>query len=105
MNSYNSIITGLNEAIQFEEGNLERTKIDRIEITSIPCLHGVEIRDIRRKQNMTQKPLAAVLGVSNKTIEAWESDRNIPTGPAQRLFELMQKDDQLFEKYAILSRK
>lgn len=105
MRAYDSIIKGLNEAVQYEEGKLGKTKVDRVKITSLPHFHGAEIREIRLKQKMTQKTLAAVLGVSNKTVEAWESDKNVPEGPAQRLLELMQKDDNLFEKYSILSKK
>ncbi len=105
MSAYDSIIKGLNEAVQYEEGKIDNAKVDRIEIASLPRFYGIEIRDIRLRQHMTQKTLAAVLGVSNKTVEAWESGKNVPEGPAQRLLELMKKDDKLLEKYAILNKK
>lgn len=54
---------------------------------------------------MTQQLFASALGVSKKTVEAWEADRNIPEGPAQRMLELMEKDENLLEKYAIVNRE
>ena len=34
---------------------------------------------------MTQNLFAQTLGVSVKTVEAWEANKNIPQGPAQRI--------------------
>ena len=38
----------------------------------------------------TQKNFAFVLGVSPKTVEAWESGRNTPQGTAQRFLQLLR---------------
>ncbi len=105
MGVYDSIIKGLNEAIQYEKGELKATKSRRIDIAALPQYHGAKIRAIRLKQNMTQKSLAAVLGVSIKTVEAWEAGKNVPVGPAQRLLDLIDKDDNFLEKYGIMSQK
>lgn len=105
MSAYDSIIKGLNEAVQYKNGELQKVKVDRVVIASLPRFHGGEIKTIRCKQKMTQKTLAAVLSVSIKTVEAWESGKNVPEGPAQRVLELMNKDDKLLERYVILSRK
>jgi len=105
MGVYDSIIKGLNEAIQYEKGVLKATKSRHIYIADLPQYHGTKIREIRMKQNMTQKLLAAVLGVSIKTVEAWESGKNIPEGPAQRLLNLIDKDEKFLEKYDIMSWK
>lgn len=105
MSAFDSIMKGLNEAVVYEEGKLDKVKVDRIEVSELPRFQGAEIRKIRMKQHMTQKTMAVVLGVSNKTVEAWESGKNVPAGPAQRLLELMNKDDELLERYAVLSKK
>ena len=46
---------------------------------------------------MTQATLANYLGVSKKTVEAWETGRTHPTGPAYRLLEILEqgKEDEL----------
>lgn len=105
MNAYKSIIKGLNEAIDYENGKLTEVKVDQINVSQIPRFRGDRIKMIRQKQRMTQRVFSGVLGVSIKTVEAWESGKNIPCGPAQRMLELMDKDDSILEKYAILTRK
>ncbi len=40
-----------------------------------------------------------------KTVEAWEADRNVPSGPVQRLLSLIIKDDQILEKNHIVLMK
>lgn len=57
-----------------------------------------EIRAIRNSLGMTQAVFALFMGVSNKTVEAWESGRNMPDGPARRLLALAQEDPKITEK-------
>jgi putative transcriptional regulator len=52
-----------------------------------------DIKKIRKKMGTTQGFLAKWLGVSKKTVQAWESGRNIPNGPSARLLSLL--DDGL----------
>lgn len=105
MSIYNSIIKGLGEAVQHEKGELKNVKVDRVSIASLPRFSGRQIRLLRERQRMTQQIFANVLGVSKKTVEAWEVGRNTPNGPAQRMLYLMEKDDKLLEKYSIVSMK
>jgi len=44
-------------------------------------------------------------GVSTKTVEAWESGKNIPSGCANRMLELLEHDYNLLEKYSIMARQ
>ena len=88
-----------------EKGELKNVKVDRVRIASLPRFHGQQIKVLREKRNMTQQLFASALGVSKKTVEAWEAGRNVPEGPAQRMLELIEKDEKLFEKYAIVSRE
>ena len=39
---------------------------------------GKVIKELREKKHFTQKQLAEVLGVSDKTISKWETDRGLP---------------------------
>ena len=105
MEAYKSIVKGLNEAIDYENGKLTEVKVDRVHVSQIPSFRGDRIKMIRQKQKMTQQFFSGLLGVSTKTLESWESGRNIPSGPAQRMLELMDKDDRILEKYSIVTRK
>jgi putative transcriptional regulator len=49
-----------------------------------------EIKAIRNKAGMTQAVFANYMGVSKKTVEAWELGRTHPTGPAYRLLDILE---------------
>ena len=51
-----------------------------------------EIKEIRKSVGMTQVLFAKYLGVSLKTVEAWEAGRNQPNGTACRLLAITKKD-------------
>ena len=55
--------------------------------------------------NKHQRLFAEALGVSVKTIEAWESNKNTPSGCASRILELIERDKALLEKHSIIMRK
>ena len=52
-----------------------------------------EIREIRMKAGMTQSVFASYMGVSKKTVEAWECGRTHPTGPVFRLLDILATED------------
>jgi putative transcriptional regulator len=47
-----------------------------------------DIRQIRRRIGLSQAMFAGSLGVSPKTVEAWESGRNKPEGSSRRLLDI-----------------
>ena len=100
---YSSIIKGLNEAINYEKGkSVHGLKRSKISIAPIPKYNSSKIKEIRNKLKLSQSTFANILGVSIKTVEAWESGRNIPQGPAQRILFLIEKDNNLLKKYKII---
>ena len=84
--SSNSILKGLSEALEFASGNNTiKLKTNEIIIPEIPNFNGFVVKKIRKNLKMTQNLFAQTLGVSVKTVEAWEANKNIPQGPAQRI--------------------
>ena len=75
---------GLNQAIDYAEGK-GSAQVITYTIEPVRELDKDQIRQVRMNANMTQKVFADYLGVSIKTVEAWERGRTHPTGPAYRL--------------------
>ncbi|WP_061216367.1 helix-turn-helix domain-containing protein [Leptospira santarosai] len=92
---FNSLSKGLTEAIEYTKGKkVPGVKAQIIEIRKLPTFKGKEIRNIRTNLHITQNTFAQVLGVSAKTIEAWESGKNIPQGPAQRMLFILKNNSK-----------
>lgn len=102
---FESIKQGLTDAIEYESGNLPMVKVDRITVAPLHTYTANEIKTIRNQHGMTQRLFAEALGVSVKTVEAWESGTNNPSGVANRMLELLGQDSKLFEKYSIVARQ
>lgn len=99
------IINSLEEAIKHEKG--EKTKgfkSHTIYVAPLPDYKGNEIKEIRNELGLTQSIFAYVFGVSIKTVEAWESGRNQPAGPAQRMLSILEKDKGFLKKYKLLGK-
>ena len=99
----NSIMTGLNEALEYSKGNLPNVKKRTVSISPVPQYNALKIKEIRNSLNLTQMIFAEVLGVSIKTVEAWESGRNNPQGPASRFLQMLEMDKSLLQDHNILS--
>lgn len=102
MSVFDEIKIGLNEAIEYEKGNLKANK-RTISITPIEEFTASEIKAIRQNAGMTQVLFAKYLGVSLKTVEAWESGRNQPNGAACRMLSITKKDPLFPKKSGIVS--
>ena len=102
-NYFDSIMTGLNESLEFSKGNLKDIKRRKVSIAPIPEYSAKRIKSIRESLSLTQMIFAEVIGVSVKTVEAWESGRNKPQGPASRFLNLLEEDKDFLEEHKILS--
>lgn len=103
MSVFDKIKTGLEEAVAYEQGKLDaRTK--KLTIQPVGHYDAKEIRDIRLHTGMTQNVFAEFMGVSVKTVEAWESGKNHPIGSACRLLALTQADPTFPQKSGIVVR-
>ena len=58
-----------------------------------------EIKGIRNRLNMTQAVFALFMGVSKKTVEAWEAGTNHPSGAASRLLSMMEMNHNLVDEF------
>ena len=51
-----------------------------------------------RALNLTQKSFASILGVSSRTVEAWEAGKSNPSPTARNLIYLISQDHSLIQK-------
>ena len=86
---FNELMTGLNEAVEIERGNLKCRKTI-YEIQPVKKYDNAQIKQIRNSVGMTQVLFADYMGVSTKTVEAWEKGTNHPTGTACRLISMLE---------------
>lgn len=85
---FEELCEGLNEAIDFAKDK-GPAKTRTFVITPVKVFGKDDIKRIRNNAGMTQNVLASYMGVSKKTVEAWESGRTHPTGPACRLLDIL----------------
>ena len=88
---FNDLVTGLNEAIEFEKGK-GKARTHTFIIEPVKRYNKSEIKAIRTHAGMTQAVFADYMGVSSKTVEAWEKGINHPTGSACRLLDILSSD-------------
>ncbi len=96
---YDSVMTGLNEAISDAKSNRPILKRHRVTIEPVKIYDAEEVKRIRLSTGMSQTVFAGYMGVSDKTIEAWEAGTNHPSGSASRLLQMMELDKNLTTRF------
>lgn len=87
-----------------EENVRKSGKRGTLSIADAPAFAPADIKAIRAAAGMSQQQFAACMGVSVRTVEAWECGRNHPDGAASRMLSLLQKEPELFYKTGIAKR-
>lgn len=87
---YDDLIIGLNQAIEIKKGNMTGRKTT-LTIEPVIQYNKEDVKRIRIKSGMSQSVFAEYMGVSPKTVEAWEHGANKLSGPVCRILSLMEK--------------
>ena len=90
---FSGIMDGLQEALAYEKGKAAADTFVRKR--SLPAVNVVEVRSAL---SMTQRAFAELLGVSCRTVEAWEAGKSTPTPTAKKLMSLIYQDHSLVQK-------
>jgi len=98
MNVYDSIMQGLTEAIDYQQGKIHARKV-KLTIKPVDTFNNDDIKLIRQRTGLSQVMFAGSLGVSPKTVEAWENGRNKPEGASRRLLELVRDDPAFLKRF------
>jgi putative transcriptional regulator len=91
------LIESLQQALAYAKGDKSKCRVTVREMP-VPEYKAGDVSRVRSELRLSQRALASVLGVSHRTVEAWEAGRNIPNGPAARVLYLIENDHSLVDK-------
>jgi putative transcriptional regulator len=100
MSIYESIMQGLTEATDYQQGKV-RTRKTKLTIKPVAIFNTDEIKQIRQRIGLSQVMFAGSMGVSAKTVEAWENGRNKPEGASRRLLEIVRDNPGILRRFQI----
>ena len=92
-----SLKAGLEDAVAFINGDTSRGRVVVREV-KVPAYKAEDVVRTRQALNLSQRALARALGVSSRTVEAWEAGRNVPSGAARHLLFLLDGDHSLVQR-------
>ncbi len=90
--AFDILSDALDEAARDAKGETTKLKRHRVKMEIPPAgvFSAEEIKQIRHQEGVPQRLFAEYLGVSKRTVEAWEIGRGKPTGPSSRLLALLK---------------
>ena len=86
----------LADAQRLASGDARGIIVDTLQIMDVPDFTPEEIKALRHAAKMPQRLFAQCLGVTQKSVEAWEGGRSHPDGAARRLLGLLRNDPDFF---------
>ena len=87
--AFDSVMSGLNEALAYARGEQTGAVVHRIEVPQ------VNVAAIRAQTGLSQGAFAKSIGVAKGTLLNWEHGRRHPTGPAQVLLAMIARQPSL----------
>jgi putative transcriptional regulator len=78
----------------FKVGAMDEITLRKIDALSLPAKRPFKPEDIRRiriANHVSQAAFAAILGIGKTTVQQWEQGQKKPSGPAQRLLDLIDR--------------
>lgn len=96
---YESIMTGLNEAVEDAKASEKTLKRRMVSVIPVKEYTAKEVKKIRKSTGFSQKLFASYMGVSDKTVEAWEAGTNHPSGAASRILSMMEMNSDLITEF------
>lgn len=78
----------------FKAGAMDEITMRQIKALCLPSKRAFrpeDIRRIRKANHVSQAVFAAILGIGKTTVQQWEQGQKRPSGPAQRLLDLIDR--------------
>ncbi len=77
---FEKLVASVKQAGKIKRGELKASRV--------VDLKPMDIREVRKKLNLSQSDFALMIGVSLSTFQNWEQGRRRPEGPAQALLKV-----------------
>ena len=97
MDYYEELKASLEDAVAYVRGDKSRCRVTVRELP-VPAYQPADVARVRLALNLSQRGLASVLGVSPRTVEAWEGGKNTPNGSARNLLYLIDNNHDLVQQ-------
>lgn len=68
-------------------------------------ISGSQIRSFRKKNRISRTELASILNVSARTLEKWETDKQVISGPVVFLMQILSDREELLDYYRLPEKK
>lgn len=81
---FEELLQSVNEAVAIERGKMRASRKFKVDSAS-------DVSVIRSKLGLSQPKFAALLGISENTLQNWEQGRRKPTGPAKVLLRVVAR--------------
>jgi len=94
---YDRFKESLEQAVAFKSGDRSKARVSVCEIP-VPEYKAADVSRVRSNLRLSQRGLALALGVSPRTVEAWEIGRNEPSGSARNLLYLIERNTTLVDQ-------
>ena len=101
-NIHDETLAELREVADKGIGHLRKRTRTLAPISPVVKYTPEEIKRLRLNLRFTQAHFGALLGVSLKTIQAWEAGINKPNGTALRVFQVLNKDPKALDKFVFV---
>ncbi len=78
----------------FRAGTMNEITMRKVDALCLPPkqpFRPEDIRRIRTTNHVSQAVFAAILGIGKTTVQQWEQGQKKPSGPAQRLLDLIDR--------------
>ncbi|MDR1892035.1 MAG: transcriptional regulator [Oscillospiraceae bacterium] len=94
---FDDLKESLEQAVAFKNGDKSKARVTVLELP-VPEYKADDVVRVRSTLHLSQRNLALALGVSPRTVEAWEVGRNTPAGAARNLLYLIEQNTALVDQ-------
>jgi len=101
---FDGLKQGLEEALAYAKGDASKARVrvlSKVDPIYVSPYNPAEVTRLRKNLNLSQRGLATAIGVSPRTVEAWEAGKSMPSGVATRMLYLIEADHSLVDKLVV----